>query len=169
MSSNRTMHHAHAFPVQPPPIVGNPESISEPPHSIHWIKLFAHCIHGDFTASSNISTNYPRHQSGAALIKPPYDTPNLCQLSNALVKETLTSENIMPGRDDLPVPTTSIRNARLTTVIPLQAVTPDQITLRPPGTASIIYDPHTSQGTKRRLGMGRGVVGYTNKKFKVPT
>ncbi|KAF9468046.1 hypothetical protein BDZ94DRAFT_838105 [Collybia nuda] len=27
----------------------------------------------------------------------------------------------------------------------------------------------TGQGTKRRLGMGRGGTGYSNKKFKLPT
>lgn len=124
-----------------------------------------HAPHRDFTASSNISTNY---QSGAALIKSLYDTSNLCQPSNTLVKKTLTSENIMPRRDDPPVPTTPTRNARLTAVPQniLQDVAPN---LQPPGTAPIVCDPHVSQGTKRRLGMGRGVVGYVNKKFRVPT
>ena len=75
----------------------------------------------------------------------------------------------MPRQDNLPAPT---RTSHLTTAIPqslLQGVAPNQLTLQPPGTPPIVCGPHSSQGTKRRLGMGRGVVGYVNKKFKVPT
>ncbi|KAG6817676.1 hypothetical protein H0H87_005434 [Tephrocybe sp. NHM501043] len=126
------------------------------------------------------ATTTPLHMTGTVTI--PYsalgrsrsalEQPRARPRSNTITKEfakpvklqvhpLLRKEGTGPSQHDKNVPTHERLNP-VSTVAPPPKLTPVI------GTAPF-YGTLPSQGTKRRLGMGRGGGGYANKKFKPPT